>query len=174
MYDDDTFFYDYFSYGNLQLRLVADWSGLTFAGMRNEPKSAPIFSFYPHVIMVRNKKMLAPYAQELVEYMEGKRQDFDLNLNYSGFGAPFQRSVYDLVRQIPYGTTITYSDLAAALDQATSTRAVQHAIALNPMPIFVPTHRVVLDRTNLGICRLGSAVKRELINMEKSYLNERR
>lgn len=131
---DDTFFYDYFSYGNLQLRLVADWSGLTFAGMRNESKSAPIFNFYPHVIMVRNKKMLVPYAQELVEYMEGKRQDFDLNLNYS--------------------------DPAAALDETTSTRAVQHAIVLNPMPIFAPTHQVVLDKNNLGICRLGSSVNK--------------
>lgn len=169
---DDTFFYDYFSYGDLQLRLVANLAGLTFDGMRNEPRSAPIFSFYPHVMMVRNKKMLAPYVKELTEYMEGRRQDFDLPLNYDNFGTSFQRRVYDQVREIPYGEVITYSDLAASLDEATSTRAVQHAIALNPMPIFVTTHRVILDEHNLGTCRLGSVIKRELIRMEKTYLHE--
>jgi methylated-DNA-[protein]-cysteine S-methyltransferase len=172
LYTDDTFFYDYFSYGDLQLRLVASYDGLTFVGVRNEPKSAPIFSFYPHMMMVKNQKMLAPYKKELTEYMEGKRQDFDVPLNYDNFGAPFQRHVYDVVREIPYGEVITYSDLAGALDEATSTRAVQHAIALNPMPIFVPTHRIILDENNLGTCRLGSVVKRELIRMEKGYLHE--
>lgn len=172
MYTDETFFYDYFSYGDLRLRLVAGYDGLAFVGVRNEPKSAPIFSFYPHMMMIKNTKMLAPYVKELTEYMEGRRQDFDVPLNYDNFGAPFQRRVYDLVCQIPYGAVITYSDLAGALDEATSTRSVQHAIALNPMPIFVPTHRVILDKQNLGICRLGSDVKKELINMENGYLHE--
>lgn len=85
--------------------------------------------------------LLARARQQLEEYFAGTRTTFDLPLNAAG--TAFQRRVWDALRAIPYGVTLSYSALARRLGDLGATRAVGAANARNPIPIIVPCHRVV-------------------------------
>jgi len=86
-------------------------------------------------------ELLARTRQELAEYFAGTRTTFDVPLGPPG--TPFQRRVWDALRAIAYGTTLSYSDLARRLGDVRATRAVGAANGRNPIPIIVPCHRVV-------------------------------
>ena len=85
--------------------------------------------------------LLAQARRQLEEYFAGSRTTFDLPL--SPAGTPFQRRVWDALRAIPYGTTLSYSELARRLGDLRATRAVGAANGRNSIPIIVPCHRVV-------------------------------
>lgn len=78
---------------------------------------------------------------ELLEYFAGKRTRFDVPLDLSG--SDFQKAVWAHVRRIPYGSTSTSALIAQAMGGNGGYRAVGAAIKRNPVPIIVPTHRVV-------------------------------
>ena len=79
--------------------------------------------------------------RQLGEYFAKSRTTFDLPLDPPG--TPFQRRVWDALRAIPYGSTLSYSELARRLGDPLATRAVGAANGQNPIPIIVPCHRVV-------------------------------
>jgi len=79
--------------------------------------------------------------QQLTEYFAGRRTDFSLPL--APQGTPFQRRVWDTLSHIPFGQTISYSQLAAAVDNPRAVRAVGRANATNKVNIIVPCHRVI-------------------------------
>jgi len=85
--------------------------------------------------------MLARARQQLMEYFGRTRTTFDLPLE--PVGSTFQRRVWDALRVVPYGATVSYSELARRLGDPRATRAVGAANAKNPIPIIVPCHRVV-------------------------------
>lgn len=89
-----------------------------------------------------NQKKIAPYVQELREYLNGKRTVFTLPIDWSPF-TPFQREALQAVFRIPYGETRTYIDIAREINRPQAYRAVGAANAMNPMPIIVPCHRVI-------------------------------
>ena len=93
-------------------------------------------------------------------------------IDISEFGTPFQRSVLKIVAKVPYGSTVSYGDVASSLDSARSVRAVAHAIALNPVLIFISCHRIIMANGMIGGYRLGSKGKARLLNLEKSYLHD--
>lgn len=76
-----------------------------------------------------------------------------------------------MIKNIPYGTTISYNDLASAINGSTSVRTVAHAVALNPSLIFIPSHRVILASDKVGSYRMGEKEKQRLIKLEEGYLN---
>ena len=78
---------------------------------------------------------------QLLEYLSGARRSFDLPLDPAG--TAFQRSVWEALRAIPYGQTRTYGEMAAAVGRPRAVRAVGQANHVNPLPIFIPCHRVV-------------------------------
>ena len=78
---------------------------------------------------------------QLKEYFEGARQQFDLKLNPHGID--FQKSVWSLIEQIPYGKTISYLELSKQLGDVKAIRAVANANGKNPLWIIVPCHRVI-------------------------------
>lgn len=80
-------------------------------------------------------------ATELLEYFAGKRRGFDLPL--APEGSDFQRAVWDGVLRIPYGETLTASQLARAIGRPGSHRATGAAVRRNPLAVLVPDHRVV-------------------------------
>ncbi|MGI9034094.1 MAG: methylated-DNA--[protein]-cysteine S-methyltransferase [Acidimicrobiales bacterium] len=84
---------------------------------------------------------LADAAEQLAEWFDGRRREFDLELEL--IGTPFQRRVWDALGEIPFGATVTYGELAARIGRAGSGRAVGHAVGRNPVSIVVPCHRVV-------------------------------
>jgi len=86
----------------------------------------------------------APFSivrQQLAEYFAGERQQFDVPLKLAG--TPFQQRVWHELVRIPFGTTITYAQLAQRIGQPTASRAVGHANGRNPISILVPCHRVI-------------------------------
>ncbi len=104
---------------------------------------------------------------ELKEYFAGERMVFEIDL--APEGTPFQLQVWKELKQIPYGETRTYGDIASALGQPGASRAVGAANGANPIPIVIPCHRVVgSDGTLVGF---GGGLKNKalLLAMEQRY-----
>lgn len=107
-------------------------------------------------------------VEQLNEYFEGKRTDFDLPL--SPEGTKFQRQVWSELRSIPFGSTITYSRLSEKLDNPKAIRAVGRANGQNPIPIIIPCHRVVGSNNELTGYSGGIERKRRLLQHEGALL----
>ena len=102
---------------------------------------------------------------QILEYLEGKRERFDLSLDLRG--TEFALSVYREVERIPYGKTATYSEVARALGHPKAFRAVGNANAANPLSLVIPCHRVVAAGGKLGGYGGGLPMKRQLLVMER-------
>ena len=91
------------------------------------------------------KKHLPPLlincVEELIQYFNGQRRNFDLPLNQPG--TAFQQEVWGLLTQIPFGKTISYLELARQTGDTKATRAVANANGKNNIAIIVPCHRVI-------------------------------
>jgi methylated-DNA-[protein]-cysteine S-methyltransferase len=113
--------------------------------------------------------LLLEAKHQLDAYFAGERRQFDLPLAPRG-GAPFERRVWQLMAEIPYGETRSYGDLAAAL--AAPARAVGQACGSNPLPILIPCHRVLAAGGELrGYSgRGGVETKRQLLVLEGALL----
>jgi methylated-DNA-[protein]-cysteine S-methyltransferase len=109
--------------------------------------------------------ILLETASQLAAYFAGERHTFDLPL--APAGTDFQRSVWRELARIPYGTTVTYGELAARLGLAVAaSRAVGSANGANPIPIVLPCHRVIgADGTLTGYAG-GLARKQALLHLE--------
>ena len=81
-------------------------------------------------------------------------------------GTPFQLAVWQLLREIPYGQTVSYGELARRLGQAEAARAVGLANGSNPLPIIVPCHRVIGADGSLTGFGGGLPIKRALLELE--------
>lgn len=167
----EIFYYDHVTIQPWTYLLTATDLGLSYVGLKDDQR-APILSFYPGKMLVHDSKRLAPYIQELKEYFAGSRRKFDLDIDISEFGTPFQRSVLEVATRIPYGQTVSYGDIATSLDNARSVRAVSHAITLNPVLLFIPTHRIIMSDGKIGSYRLGAQEKKRLIDFEREQLHD--
>ena len=107
-------------------------------------------------------------AAQLAEYFAGKRTSFDLPLAMDG--TEFERSVWNLLRDIPYGATTSYGDLARRLGAPKDARAVGAANGKNPIPIIVPCHRVIGANGDLTGFGGGLDTKRWLLVHEGALL----
>ncbi len=138
-----------------ELTLLGDEGKLT--GVWMGPKDPE-----PH--WVRDEDALAEPVTQLNEYFAGERTTFDLELEPAG--TPFQQSVWDLLKEIPYGETTTYGALALELGNPRSVRAVGLANGRNPLPIVVPCHRVIGADGSLVGFGGGLDRKRKLLALE--------
>ena len=106
-------------------------------------------------------------VQQILEYLEGKRTEFDLTLDLRG--TDFQRRVWDALREIPYGETRSYGDVTRAIGAPLrAARAVGAANGANPIALVVPCHRVVATGGRLGGFGGGLALKRRLLALEQA------
>ncbi len=101
---------------------------------------------------------------QLTEYFAGTRQVFDLALEYQG--TAFQRQVWQALKQIPYGSTISYAELARRAGRPGAARAAGAANGRNPLSIVLPCHRVVATTGGLAGYGGGLARKRWLLAHE--------
>lgn len=108
--------------------------------------------------------LLRTAREELLAYFSGERRDFDLPLDPAG--TDFQRAVWEALRAIPYGGTRTYGEIAAAVGRPKAVRAVGQANHVNPLPIFIPCHRVVGKNGALTGYAGGLDLKRALLALE--------
>ena len=139
-----------------RLQLCADGDGLCalrFAATGEEMDAAPV---------------LMQAERELEEYFAGRRTAFSVPL--SMHGTPFQMEVWAALRTIPYGETRSYASLAAQIGRPRACRAVGMANHVNPLPIFVPCHRVVGADGRLTGYAGGLDVKKYLLKLEGAYV----
>ncbi|UWE08055.1 methylated-DNA--[protein]-cysteine S-methyltransferase [Actinacidiphila bryophytorum] len=122
------------------LTLVTREGGLAGLYMTQQRHLPPQETFGPQVA-VTDIPVLARTAEQMTAYFAGDITDFDIDLSTSG--TPFQRRVWAALCDIPYGETVSYGELAAALGRPTASRAVGLANGKNPISIVVPCHRVV-------------------------------
>ncbi|MEV0169992.1 methylated-DNA--[protein]-cysteine S-methyltransferase [Streptomyces sp. NPDC050803] len=113
----------------------------------------------------RDERPFGPAADELEAYFAGELKEFTLELRLNG--TPFQRSVWEQLRAIPYGETRTYGDLADALGNPRASRAVGLANGKNPIGIIVPCHRVLGADGSLTGYGGGLDRKRRLLDFEQ-------
>ena len=118
------------------LRLAISDQGLIAVEWAN---TQPDFDSY---LLPFEPDIVAPYAEELREYLEGKRREFTFPINWTIF-RPFQKEALQAVFKIPFGETRTYSDIALEIGRPRAYRAVGRANATNPMPIVIPCHRLI-------------------------------
>jgi len=103
-------------------------------------------------------------ARQLKEYFAGRRTDFDLPLAPQGTG--FQKTVWQHLRDIPYGETISYGELARRVGNPKASRAVGAANGQNPIPIVIPCHRVIGSNGKMTGFGGGIPVKEALLALE--------
>ncbi|MFC4467644.1 methylated-DNA--[protein]-cysteine S-methyltransferase [Streptomyces xiangluensis] len=104
-------------------------------------------------------------TDQLKAYFAGELKEFDLPLRLDG--TPFQRTVWEQLRRIPYGETRSYGELADALGNAKASRAVGLANGRNPVGIIVPCHRVVGANGSLTGYGGGLDRKKRLLDFER-------
>lgn len=114
----------------------------------------------------RETDVLAEAEAQIGEYLSGGRRSFDLPLLRTGTG--FAMDVSDALLRIPYGETRTYGEVADMSGHPRASRAVGNACAANPLPIIVPCHRVVPASGGIGRYSGGAAIKRQLLDLERS------
>ena len=109
---------------------------------------------------------LCSVALKINEYLDGKRKEFDIPLKF--YGTDFQVLVWKSLLTIPYGETRSYREIAEQVGKVKAWRAVGMANHWNPIAIVVPCHRVIGADGSLTGFAGGLALKRRLLEMEKS------
>ncbi len=148
------------------IHLAANGSNLLAVGLPNE--TAAEFAVrmrrrYHRAEFGPRNRITAMSAIQIAEYLEGRRTTFELPLSLDT--TPFQQSVLAAVGRIPYGRTMTYSEVAEAVGAPRAARAVGMANARNPLPLVIPCHRVV-SHSGLGGYGGGLKLKQRLLDIE--------
>lgn len=113
-------------------------------------------------------ELLERAKQQLLEYLEGRRKEFDLPLSMNG--TEFQLRVWKQLQKIPYGETRSYGQVAAMAGNAKAGRAVGMANNRNPIAILVPCHRVIGADGSLTGYGGGLDIKQALLELEQGKL----
>ena len=112
--------------------------------------------------------LLHESAQQILAFLDGKCQQLDFPIRM--VGTPFQQRVWHALQQIPYGTTRTYGEIAAAIGNPRASRAVGMACNKNPLLLIVPCHRVIGANGKLTGFAYGTDAKQWLLELEKPIL----
>jgi AraC family transcriptional regulator of adaptative response/methylated-DNA-[protein]-cysteine methyltransferase len=120
---------------------------------------------YPNATLTRDDAGLHAWLAEVLRHLDGDQPHLELPLDVRA--TAFQRRVWEALRQIPYGETRTYQEVAEALGQPTAARAVARACATNPASVVVPCHRVLGTDGKLHGYRWGLNTKRGLLKKER-------
>jgi methylated-DNA-[protein]-cysteine S-methyltransferase len=149
------------------LMLVANASeliGIYFNDCDHVPKALSGWKLDPQHPILRQAK------EQLEDYFEGKRTSFSIPLHFAG--TDFQQRVWREIARIPYGQTLTYSDLAHKAGNPQAIRAAGTNTGRNPLAIIIPCHRVLAKGGGLGGFAGGLDWKRYLLGLEKIHVAE--
>lgn len=150
--------------GIIVARTTAGICNLQFVTTTPQAALDELYLCWGHDVCIKpNNEMARKIAQKM---FEERQYDIDLDL----CGTAFQQKVWEALRQIPFGKTVSYSEVAHAIGQPTAIRAVASAIARNPVAIVIPCHRVVHSNGSLGQYRWGAQLKKRLIQWEHDAL----
>lgn len=122
-------------------------------------------------VPVVDRERGAQARMELTEYCRGQRTNFTLTPGIAG--TPWQHAVWQAVKEIPFGETRSYGEIAAELGRPRAARAMGRANATNPLPIVIPCHRVLAADGSLTGYAGGIHLKRRLLEHEARVLSSR-
>ncbi len=147
-----------------ELTLVADDTALIGLYFRHHWYRPAADTFGPRVD-AKSDTLLSEARQQLTEYLAGDRRGFDLPTALRG--NELQQRVWDRLATIPFGDTVTYGEIAAALDDGSTAQEVGSAVGRNPLSIIVPCHRVVGKNGKLTGYAGGLERKQFLLDLEE-------
>lgn len=156
-------FYTYLDSPIGRLLLAGDGNALHRVGFP-EGKAA----LEPESDWLRRNGLFQEAISQLKGYFAGELHQFDLPL--APRGTPFQQRVWKALREIPYGETRSYADIARHIGKPTATRAVGAANGLNPIPIIIPCHRVIGSSGQLVGFGGGLPTKKQLLMLEQNHV----
>ncbi len=152
--------------GRLLVAATAKGISAVYLGDRDRPLEAALAQEYPGAQILRDRNGLRGWVSALLRHLRGQEPHLQLPLDVQA--TAFQRRVWEELKQIPYGSTRSYSEIARAIGRPGATRAVARACATNPVSIVVPCHRVVRGDGNLAGYRWGLERKRALLEHESA------
>lgn len=147
------------------LLLVGDATGLAGIHFQSTPRPTRVDPGWQ-----RSAQPFRSVVRQLEEYFAGKRRVFEIE--FVPTGTPFQRAVWRQLQAIPFGTSISYGELARRIGKPTAFRAVGAANGANPWPIVVPCHRVIGSDRSLTGFGGGLSAKRTLLCHEAEVSGE--
>ena len=146
--------------------VASTWKGVCFTALSSDGALDRLKEWAerhePGAALVEDRRSLRPILEQVAAYARGERKRFDVHLDLRG--TPFQRAVWEADRKIPYGQTRTYADVARSIGRPRAVRAVGGANGKNPVPLFVPCHRIVA-RDGLGGFTGGLHHQRKLLGL---------
>lgn len=154
----------------LVARTIKGLCSVSFADNDSELESN-LKKEFPNAEIVKDANVLKEFLDEIVDILAGKRTQNELPLDIQA--TAFQMQVWDLLRKIPYGETVTYSQIAEMLGDRKKVRAVARACAGNRLAVVIPCHRVVAKNGELSGYRWGVKRKQQLLTKEKTLQGER-
>jgi AraC family transcriptional regulator of adaptative response/methylated-DNA-[protein]-cysteine methyltransferase len=119
----------------------------------------------PHAQITREDSALRETVEKILNHLDQNEPRLDLPLDIRA--TAFQRQVWEKLRAIPYGQTVSYGDVAKSLGKPGAVRAVGRACATNPVALVIPCHRVVREDQSLGGYRWGLDRKKKLLEHER-------
>ncbi|WP_163528419.1 bifunctional transcriptional activator/DNA repair enzyme AdaA [Halobacillus ihumii] len=161
-------YWSIFKYNQWECYLAATSKGLCFVGEPNcsiQKMEDWVYHRFQKAQFIKDDHKLQPVKEELLEYLQGKRERFTFSTDIKG--TAFQHRVWEVLKQIPYGETCTYSQIAHMIGKPSAVRAVGTAIGANPVLVFIPCHRVVGKNGSLTGYRGGLEMKKNLLQIEK-------
>src|SRR5215471_944950 len=155
-----------FALGRLLVARSASGVCAILIGEDHDELAADLAARFPQAELVANEAVVGDDLAKVIRFVERPAEGLHLVLDMRG--TPFQRRVWEKLRTIPVGRTVTYTELARWIGPLTSARAVAGACAANPIALAVPCHRVVSRNGDLAGYRWGVERKRELIRKERA------
>ncbi|MEK5233548.1 methylated-DNA--[protein]-cysteine S-methyltransferase [Lysinibacillus sp. FSL K6-0232] len=158
---------DQFTYEQGDMYIVASDKGIVYIGTPNMPfDEVEVWARKPFkgYRFEDNKEKLQPYKEQLTAYFKKELTEFDVPIHVKG--TPFQLAVWDALKELPYGTTVSYADIAQRIGNPKAVRAVGGAIGANPILAIIPCHRVIGKNGQLTGFRSGLAMKQFLLELE--------
>ncbi len=147
--------------------LVASQRGLSLLALPHDRENvvSEFLKAHPARQASENSRQLAPYLEQLDAYFSAERTAFDLPVAILS-GTAFQRRVWQALRQIPYGQTRSYAEVATLIEHPRAYRAVGTAVSQNPVSIVIPCHRVIGSNGTLTGFAGGLELKQHLLHLE--------
>jgi methylated-DNA-[protein]-cysteine S-methyltransferase len=154
-------------YEQWNMYIAATAQGLCYVGSQNkgfEELENWAKKRLPNHGLVENSGLVQTYEDELIDYVTGKRKNFSEPVDLHG--TPFQKEVWKALQEIPYGQTVSYTDIAVRVQKPSAVRAIGTAIGANPVLITIPCHRVLAKSGKLAGYRGGLEMKEQLLALE--------
>ena len=145
-----------------EITLIGDEEGLRqlYLHTASSNKPSPMIG----TNFVKDETFFKDIILQLQQFLSGKHQNFDVLINPQG--TTFQKTVWEALRQIPYGQTRTYKQVASIIGNPNASRAIGMASSNNPLSLIIPCHRVIGTNGKLTGFASGLKTKQQLLTLE--------